>query len=258
MPRTVDLATNNKSLRLEIKVWRISENLALDRSKGRNQTKALWENPHNNEQEHMVLKQNPDGNKTPDLDDDPTILFVDDEQKHITLYKDYTEQEYDSVETAMSGEEALRKINEETDIVFLDRSLPTMSGVEVLEEIHDGDYSPRIVMLTAQDPNDEIIELEIDDYETKPIYQTDLLEIIEKVLVMEKIEETLTSFHRLGAKHSALIKSEEADSQKIQDLSEEIKQKRQTLYEVLNQIEEVPDKWTQLVSTPITSNYGPI
>ncbi|MDY7082664.1 MAG: response regulator, partial [Halobacteria archaeon] len=62
---------------------------------------------------------------------EPTIVVVDDEQAVADMYYEWLEGEYD-VKKAYDGEEALEKIDQDTDLVLLDRRMPGMSGDEVL------------------------------------------------------------------------------------------------------------------------------
>jgi len=70
--------------------------------------------------------------------DDLNILVVDDESRLADLYTVWLSDNHD-VETAYSGEEAIQKVDGETDIVFLDRRMPHMSGDDVLAAIRDQD-----------------------------------------------------------------------------------------------------------------------
>ena len=64
------------------------------------------------------------------------------------------------VEEVASGEEALRRLAEEEpyDLVFLDYSLPQQNGLEVLEQIGQGEAPPPLVMVTGR--GDEQVAVE--------------------------------------------------------------------------------------------------
>ena len=64
------------------------------------------------------------------------------------------------VEEVASGEEALRRVAEEEpyDLVFLDYSLPQQNGLEVLEQIRQGEAPPPLVMVTGR--GDEQVAVE--------------------------------------------------------------------------------------------------
>jgi len=76
------------------------------------------------------------------------------------------------VRTAYSGEEALEKVDEDVDIVLLDRllpDLPDLPGDEVLERVRERGLDCRVVMVTAVDPDFDIVELPVDEYIHKPV-----------------------------------------------------------------------------------------
>ena len=114
-----------------------------------------------------------------------TVLIVEDEQHLADLYTDYLVPEYD-VLTAYGGEEALELLDREPDIVLLDRRMPVVSGNEVLAEIEDSDVDCRIAMVTAVNPDFEIIEMGVDDYIVKPVTREELVDVVER---LEKIAE---------------------------------------------------------------------
>jgi PAS domain S-box-containing protein len=82
------------------------------------------------------------------------ILLVEDNADHRELMSraltrhDPTWQ----VEEVASGEEALRRVAEKEpyDLVFLDYSLPQQNGLEVLEQIRQGEVPPPLVMVTGR------------------------------------------------------------------------------------------------------------
>ena len=63
--------------------------------------------------------------------DDLNVLVVDDESGLADLYAVWLGDDHE-VETAYSGQGALEEVTDDTDIVFLDRRMPQMSGDEVL------------------------------------------------------------------------------------------------------------------------------
>ena len=78
------------------------------------------------------------------------------------------------VRTAYGGEEALEKADEDVDLVFLDRQMPDMSGDDVLERVRERGLDCRVVMVTAVDPDFDIVEMPFDDYLTKPVMRDDV------------------------------------------------------------------------------------
>ncbi|WP_324758028.1 response regulator [Haloarcula sp. GH36] len=126
-----------------------------------------------------------------------TVLIVEDEQHLADLYTDYlATAEYDVV-TAYGGEEAIELLDREPDIVLLDRRMPVVSGNEVLAEIEESNVDCQIAMVTAVNPDFEIIEMGVDDYIVKPVTRDELVEVVER---LEKIAEYNDQLRRLTTK----------------------------------------------------------
>jgi len=149
--------------------------------------------------------------------DQTTILVVDDEADIADLYTTWLEMEQD-VRTAYGGEEALEKVDDEVDIVFLDRQMPDYSGDEVLERIRERGLDCRVVMVTAVDPDFDIVSMEFDDYLTKPVMRDDLDEAVGSMLERDEYNETLQEYFALTSK-KATLEAEKTPSE-LQESSE--------------------------------------
>lgn len=114
-----------------------------------------------------------------------TILVVDDEPNITQLLKLYLSRSGFQVETAASGEEALRKTRAlRPDLIVLDLKLPDIDGLEVCRRIRAESDIP-LIMLTARDEDiDKIVGLEMgaDDYITKPFNPREVLARVRAVL----------------------------------------------------------------------------
>ena len=99
------------------------------------------------------------------------VLVVDDEKMIVKGLKFSLMQDYNVVDCAYDGEEALEYArNNEYDIILLDIMLPKLDGLSVCQQIREFSNVP-IIMLTAKgDDMDKILGLEYgaDDYITKP------------------------------------------------------------------------------------------
>lgn len=137
------------------------------------------------------------------MSDDPQVLVVDDESRLADLFAVWLESEW-SVEAAYDGEDALDKMTESVEIVLLDRRMPGLSGDEVLEELRANGYDCRVVMVTAVDPDFDIIEMGFDDYVVKPVSKDELLDIVEKVSTRSKYESDIQEYYSLVSKKSLL------------------------------------------------------
>lgn len=137
----------------------------------------------------------------PDLS--PTILVVDDERDLADLYEVWLSEEY-RVRTAYGGEEALDVCDNAVDVVLLDRRMPDLSGDEVLERLRDRGNDCQVVMVTAVDPDFDIVEMEIDDYLVKPIARPQLVDTVERMLVRSSYDDRLQRKFQLVEKKVTL------------------------------------------------------
>lgn len=141
-----------------------------------------------------------------DGDDQPTVLVVEDERALIELYVRWLEDDY-TVLTAAGGEEALEQFSEDIDVVLLDRLMPGMSGDEVLEEIRERIPDCEVAMVTAVEPDFDVITMGFDDYLTKPVEREELLETIERLLSRSQFDDIEQELYALSSKQAALRSS---------------------------------------------------
>ncbi|ELY43055.1 HalX domain-containing protein [Natronorubrum tibetense] len=159
------------------------------------------------------------------MSEDLEVLVVDDEARLADLFAAWLQGEW-SVDTAYDGEEALEKMADSVEVVLLDRRMPGLSGDEVLAEIRDAGYDSRVVMVTAVDPDFDIIEMGFDDYLVKPVSKDELVEIVDHVADRSKYESDIQEYYALVSK-TALLESEKADreladNEEYQDLRERV------------------------------------
>jgi DNA-binding response OmpR family regulator len=98
------------------------------------------------------------------------IMLVDDEKGVVAVMKNYFETSGYQVITAYSGQEALKKMSCEPDIVLLDINMPDMDGLTVCQNIREYITCP-ILFLTARiETTDKIKGFSVggDDYIVKP------------------------------------------------------------------------------------------
>lgn len=124
------------------------------------------------------------------INTDTNILLVEDEQDLLELLRYNLTREGFSVETAMTGEDGLKKareIGKQLDLVLLDLMLPGIDGLEVCRTLKGRDHTSGIpvIMLTAKGEESDIVrglEYGADDYITKPFSPRVLLARIQAVL----------------------------------------------------------------------------
>jgi len=134
---------------------------------------------------------------------DPSVLIVDDEQTVADSYSDHLEEGYELTVT-YSGEAALEQIDSGVDVVLLDRRMPGISGDEVLREIKDRNIDCRIVMVTAVDPEIDIIEMDFDEYLVKPVTGDQLRDVVDRMAARKSLDEQLQRIFALASKLATL------------------------------------------------------
>ncbi len=166
-----------------------------------------------------------------------TILFIDDEPKLVETYAALLESEY-RVLTETSGEDAVDRVDETVDVVFLDRRMPTRSGDEVLAEIRQRGYSMPIAMLTAVKPDTDIVDMPFDDYLTKPANRTELLEKVNVLTNRAAFNDTSRELYRLASKKAALEAEgiDAATRETYQRLTERMNELRAEMDSTLDEI----------------------
>ena len=134
---------------------------------------------------------------------DPTVLVVDDESEVADVYALRLRDRYET-ETAYGGAQALERLDDGIDVVLLDRRMPDIGGDEVLEEIRDRNVSTRVIMITAVDPDFDIIDMPFDDYLCKPVEKTDLVAAIDQQLAARRYDHRLTDYLEVTSKLALL------------------------------------------------------
>lgn len=170
-----------------------------------------------------------------------TILIVDDEPSITDLYALRLEDEYD-VRTAYSGSEALDTIHDEVDVVLLDRRMPDLSGDDVLTKIREDGIDCRVAMVTAVDPDFDILDLGFDAYVVKPVSEQDLKDTVETLLRRSAYDDQLRELTSMMSKKAALEaeKSEEelSDNDEYQRLVDELDRLESSLDDTVGDLDE--------------------
>ena len=133
----------------------------------------------------------------------PSVLVVEDEPDIAALYAGFLEDRYD-VTVAETAAEAIGRVDAAVDVVLLDRRLPDGSGDEVLEHIREAEYDCRVAMVTAVEPDFDIIDMGFDLYLTKPVSRTKLLAAIDTLLTRNEYDELLQEAAALAGKRAVL------------------------------------------------------
>lgn len=139
-------------------------------------------------------------------DEKSTVLVVEDERALIELYVRWLEGDYE-VRTAEGGQQALEELDDDVDIVLLDRLMPGMSGDDVLAELRDRTTDCKVAMVTAVEPDFDVITMGFDDYLTKPVERDELLETVRRLLSRTAFADLEQELYALASKQAALRSS---------------------------------------------------
>jgi len=133
------------------------------------------------------------------------VLVVDDEVDIADAYALRLELDDDyEVETAYGGREAIEAVDDSYDVMLLDRRMPEVSGDEVLQHVREADLDCRVIMVTAVDPDFDIVEMAFDDYLCKPIDKEDLFAAIEQQLSFRTYDDKLSEYMSIVGKIAVL------------------------------------------------------
>ncbi|MFB6073457.1 MAG: response regulator [Haloarculaceae archaeon] len=176
--------------------------------------------------------------------DQPVVLIVEDEPDVAETYKLWLEGDYE-VRMAHDGDEGLELLDETVDVVLLDRMMPGLSGDEVLERIRERNLECRVSMVTAVEPDFDILEMGFDAYLSKPIRSEELHETVENLLERSEYDGLLQRYYSLVEKRATLeatkSNAELAESDEYDGLKSEIDELRNELSETLGGIEDDAD-----------------
>jgi DNA-binding NtrC family response regulator len=117
----------------------------------------------------------------------PRVLVVDDEpnmcRSLAILVADEGRRE---VETARSGEEALLKLGESTDVLLCDLSMPGIDGIELLRRVRAAKLDVQVIMMTAYSTVQSAVEamrLGAHEYLIKPFTNEEVCGAVDSALM---------------------------------------------------------------------------
>lgn len=118
------------------------------------------------------------------------ILVIDDSEEIISFLVAVLQPLGYVVSYATDGKDGLaRVVYEKPDLVLLDLNLPGMSGIALLEALHQRSVEVPVIMMTfhgSESVASRALRLGVRDYLTKPFQVADILSSIERVLGEER------------------------------------------------------------------------
>ena len=120
--------------------------------------------------------------------DAPVILYVDDEETNLKLFRRGFRREF-NIEITTSGFEALEIMkNSPVKVLITDQTMPGMKGTELIAKISDEFPGVVKIILTGYADSEEVIEAmrKYDVYEciNKPYEKESMLELLSKVVAV--------------------------------------------------------------------------
>ena len=153
-----------------------------------------------------------------------TVVVVEDEEELAATFKRWLEPTY-RVITVHTATGAIEAINETVDVVLLDRRLPDRPGEEVLDAIRAAGFDCRVAMITAVDPDMDILDMAFDDYVVKPVPKNELLELVDGLLTLSTYDDQVQRSFSLARK-IAMLESEKP-SEELQENDEYLARRRE-------------------------------
>ncbi len=128
------------------------------------------------------------------------ILIAEDELSLRTVLKKLFQKKGFEVETAGDGQVALTKLREVPyDLAILDIKMPSLSGLEVLDQLKKDKVKTAIIVMTAQDTMRNAVDAMKKgayDYITKPFELDELEMIVDKAVEARRLAEEVQSLRR--------------------------------------------------------------
>ena len=176
--------------------------------------------------------------------DTPLVLVVEDEPDLADLYATWLRDDYE-VRVAYGGREALDSLDDDIAVVLLDRRMPDLSGDEVLAAIRERGIECRVAMVTAVEPDFDIIEMGFDDYLVKPVSKDSLHDTVSNLLVRNQYDDEVQRLFALASKKGLLetekSETELRDHEEYQTLSRKIERLQSEIDETFAQLDDESD-----------------
>ena len=135
------------------------------------------------------------------------ILIIDDEISISQLFQIALQKNNHTVDTANSGDEAIKKIKQHFyDVIVTDLSMPSMTGMELLPKIKELSPETATIMMTAYGSTKtavDAIKLGAYDYLTKPLQLDDLQKTIQNALNHTQLQRENVALKKVAGKRNA-------------------------------------------------------
>lgn len=173
-----------------------------------------------------------------------TILIVDDEEVVAESYQLYLEDKYETrIET--TGGAALAELDptdREIDLILLDRRMPGMSGDVVANHVDDYELDYQVLMVSAVDPDLDILDIPCDGYLTKPVSEEEIVTAVERAFLVSYYKELITEYNAVVEKYDVLVdqfsKEELSNKELFTEFEERMEQLESEISETTEELEQ--------------------
>lgn len=171
----------------------------------------------------------------------PIVAIVEDVGDLANLYAEWLEDTY-RVRIARSADEAKGIIDNDVDVVLLDRLLPGTSGDELLDWIQSKQFPARVAMITGVKPDFDVIGMGFDTYIQKPATSREIREVVQMLLTRTIYDQRIQRYFELRSKKRVLEGEMTAavldENMNYQRLSAELREIRAELDYLLKNLDE--------------------
>lgn len=158
-------------------------------------------------------------------DDDPTVLVVEDEAAFAESAALWLEAEYD-VRVANDGEAAIAAYGPAVDAVLLDRRMPGLVGDEALSRMADEHGDPGVAIVSAVEPDFDLLDLTFDFYVQKPVTKADVVGTVDRLLTVasypDDLRDVFATVGTIEALHERYPEYELSGDERYEELVEEL------------------------------------
>ena len=131
-----------------------------------------------------------------------TVLVVADERAVADLYAAWLESDHE-VRTA-AGHDTDPEVGDDVDVLVLDRELPGESGKGLLGRVRESGLDCRVVMITGVKSDDQVVDMPVDHYLSKPVSAGKLDDIVGDTQGREEDTGTVQEYFALTSKKAKL------------------------------------------------------
>ncbi|MEA1916675.1 MAG: EAL domain-containing protein [Campylobacterota bacterium] len=131
---------------------------------------------------------------------DIRVLYVEDEDDARAELTNVLNIFFNKVFIAKNGQEALEVFEKESiEFVISDITMPVMDGIEMMKVMRQSNKKFKSIFITAHSKKETILEsikLNVDGYILKPIEQTQLMDVLSKIIYTLHVEKEKVDFDK--------------------------------------------------------------